>query len=149
MSGDTVTPKETQDWKAAFLLALTESPNVAEAARLAGIARKTAYAHRKTDEDFASAWNEAIESSTDDLVGECYRRARHGCEEPVYYRGEECGRIRKYSDTLAIFLLKAHRREVYGEVTKQIHDFSSASDEELITQATRTLGGSDSPRTQG
>ena len=43
------------------------------------------------------------------------RRAFEGTDEPVYYKGEECGSVRKYSDTLAIFLLKAHAPEKYRE----------------------------------
>ena len=33
----------------------------------------------------------------------------------MYYKGRRVGTIRKYSDTLLIFLLKAHRRPVYGD----------------------------------
>ena len=39
---------------------------------------------------------------------EARRRALTGVEQPVYYKGEAVGRIAKYSDTLLIFLLKAH-----------------------------------------
>ncbi|WP_162148545.1 hypothetical protein [Asticcacaulis sp. AC402] len=35
--------------------------------------------------------------------------------EPVYHLGKTVGAIRKYSDTLAIFLLKAHAPEKYRE----------------------------------
>lgn len=33
----------------------------------------------------------------------------------MFYQGEQCGTIREYSDTLAIFLLKAHKSEKYRE----------------------------------
>lgn len=98
-----------------FLEALADTPNVAAAALAAGVGRTTVYDRRALDPGFASLWDEAIERSTDMLVGECYRRAVRGVEKPVFYQGEECGRVREYSDTLAIFLLKSHRREVYGE----------------------------------
>ena len=36
-----------------------------------------------------------------------------GVEQPVFYKGEVCGLVRKYSDVLLIFLLKGLRPEVY------------------------------------
>jgi hypothetical protein len=107
-----------REWVPAFLAALARSPNVSAAALAAGVGRRTVYDYRAADDDFARRWDEALDESTDDLVGECYRRAREGCEKPVYYQGEECGRLVEYSDTLAIFLLKAHRPAVYGDKSK-------------------------------
>ena len=49
------------------------------------------------------------------LEDEAHRRAFEGVPEPVFHQGVECGSVRKYSDTLAIFLLKAHRPEKYRE----------------------------------
>lgn len=46
------------------------------------------------------------------------RRAREGVDEPVFYQGDECGSVRKYSDTLAIFLLKGAMPEKYRENTR-------------------------------
>lgn len=89
------------DWSEVFLEALAKLPNVSEAARLAGIDRRTAYNARESDPEFAKAWDDSLATSTDDLVGECYRRAKQS------------------SDTLAIFLLKSHRPEVYRESIKQ------------------------------
>lgn len=103
------------EWATDFLASLTLTPNVSEACRAAGITRKAAYDLRKADPAFAEAWQDALEESTDELVSECWRRAKDGTERPVFYLGAECGRIREYSDTLAIFLLKAHRRGVYGD----------------------------------
>jgi hypothetical protein len=103
------------EWASEFLASLTLTPNVSEACRQAGITRKAAYDLRKANPEFAEAWNDALEESTDELVGEAYRRAREGTERPVYFKGKECGRFREYSDTLMIFLLKAHRRGTYGD----------------------------------
>lgn len=49
------------------------------------------------------------------LEDEAHRRAFDGVDEPVFYKGEDCGAVKKYSDTLAIFLLKAHAPEKYRE----------------------------------
>jgi hypothetical protein len=103
------------DWKPLFLAALAKAPNVSAAARTAKIDRTTAYSARAHNPDFAAKWDEALEEAIDDLVGECYRRARRGTKRPVFYEGQPCGFVREYSDTLAIFLLKAHRRAVYGD----------------------------------
>jgi hypothetical protein len=102
-------------WVGEFLAALGESPNVSAACRAAGVSRKTAYQLRGEDEEFRKAWDDAVEESTDNLVGEAYRRAYQGTVKPVYQGGEHVGSVREYSDTLTIFLLKAHRRAVYGD----------------------------------
>lgn len=103
------------DWKPDFLAALAESPNVSAAAKAARVSRVTVYAHRKGDPAFAEAWDDALNQSTDTLIGEMYRRAVHGVDKPVYQQGVQVGSVREYSDTLAIFLAKSHRREVYGD----------------------------------
>lgn len=103
------------DWTEAFLNALAKVPNITAAARAAGISRRGAYDRREADPEFAAAWDDALEQSTDALVGAAYRRAFEGTEEPVFYQGEECGMVRRFSDRLAMFLLKAHRPQVYGD----------------------------------
>lgn len=104
-----------QAWAPTFLEALATCPNVSAAAKAAGINRQYAYEARDADPAFAAAWQDAIEQSTDSLVGEMYRRAIHGTEKPVYQGGMLVGTVTEYSDTLAIFLAKSHRREVYGD----------------------------------
>jgi hypothetical protein len=49
------------------------------------------------------------------LEDEAKRRAHDGIDEPVFYQGEKCGVVRKYSDNLLIFMLKARRREKFSE----------------------------------
>jgi hypothetical protein len=107
-------PKQVA-WTDKFLKALAAVPNIAAACRLAKVTRKAAYDRRKADPDFAAAWDEAIDAAVDDLVGEAWRRASFGTERPVFYMGEECGVVQEYSDGLLMFLLKAHRRQVYGD----------------------------------
>lgn len=102
-------------WRPKFLALLAESCNVSHSARGAGIDPSTAHKARKTDDAFAEAWDSAIEQGVEALEFEARRRALHGTEEPVFHRGLEVGTVRKYSDTLTIFLLKAHRPDVYRE----------------------------------
>lgn len=104
-----------RDWTPAFLASLAETGNVTAAARAASIDRTTAYHRRDLDPAFAAAMAEALEVATDDLEGEARRRAKDGVEKPVFQGGEQVGTVREYSDTLLIFLLKAHRPEKYRE----------------------------------
>jgi hypothetical protein len=62
---------------------------------------------------------DAIDEGTDVLEDEVFRRAREGVEKPVFYEGVECGTVRVYSDTLAIFLLKGRRPDKFKERTEQ------------------------------
>ena len=99
--------------QALFLAALTDTVNVTLACRRAGIPRRTAYDWRDADEAFARQWDEALDEGIDLLEAELHRRAFEGVERPVYYKGEQVGTWRFYSDALAMFLLRAHRPERY------------------------------------
>jgi len=103
------------DWTSVFLAELAATGNVSAAARAAGVNRDTPYGRRQTDPAFAAAWDSSLEEACDLLELEARRRAFAGVVEPVFYKGAECGRINKYSDTLMIVLLKAHRPEKYRE----------------------------------
>lgn len=134
------------DWADVFLLSLSESPNVSEACRVAGIGRRTAYDARERLPEFAAAWDDALDSSVDNLVGECYRRARDGCKREVFYKGDPVGSYHEYSDTLAIFLLKAHRRNVYGD--KSALEVSGANGGALKVEVYLPDNGRDPPQTE-
>ena len=75
------------------------------------------YELRDQDEAFAKAWDEAIDEAMDVAEGEIYRRAVRGTVRRVFYKDQEIDRVREYSDTLLIFLAKAHRPEKYRETT--------------------------------
>jgi hypothetical protein len=83
-------------WHAAFLRALAKTPSVTFAAKAAGVSRRTVYAHREQDSDFAGKWEDALNQSVDALEHAAYRRAIAG------------------DSTLAMFLLK-HRPSIYRE----------------------------------
>lgn len=88
-----LTPKK---WRAVFLQRLIESPNIAAACRRARISRQAAYQERAADPEFAAAWEAARQMGLDAL------------------EDKAIGRAEKESDTLMIFLLKAHRPERYN-----------------------------------
>ena len=103
--------EQPSSWRATFLAALEASGNVSAAARRAATHRGTAYRHRQADPEFRAAWDEALETALDDMELEARRRAVDGWDEPVFFKGEVCGHIRRYSDALIMFLLKAYRPE--------------------------------------
>jgi hypothetical protein len=121
------TPKKRPRWAKAFLAMLAESGNIRQACEEAKIDRSTAYRLRESDPSFAADWSRALDMAADLLEQEARRRAYEGWEEPVFgslgFRmgTGEVGRVRKYSDTLLIFLLKGARPEVYRETVKQEH----------------------------
>lgn len=108
--------------RARFLDTLAECGNVSQAAKVAATSRDSVYRLRADDAVFASAWDDALQSAADKLEQEAWRRAHDGVEEPL-----TCARglitdadgnpvtVRKYSDTLLIFLLKGARPEKYRE----------------------------------
>jgi hypothetical protein len=102
-------------WRPAFLTALAEVGNVKEAAKLAGIHRTTAFRAKNADPQFAKKWAEAEQEAADLLEKEAWRRATEGTDEPVFYKGDQCGSIKRYSDNLLMFLLRGARPEKYRE----------------------------------
>jgi len=106
---------EKGDWQSKFIQNLRRTGNVRAACKVAKISRTAAYNHRNTDNEFKAVWDEALEEACDDLELEARRRAFKGVKEPVYQGGKLVGYVQKYSDTLLIFLLKAHRPEKFRE----------------------------------
>jgi hypothetical protein len=94
----TRTPKRPSDPWAVFLRELARTANVKVACQKAVVGRTAAYAKRKDESEFAAAWDQAIEEAIEEL------------EEVARQRAVEM------SDTLLIFLLKAHRPEKYREI---------------------------------
>jgi len=88
---------------------------VTHACKEVGIARRTFYLWIKTDKKFLAAYQEAQEEAIESLEKEARRRAIEGTLEPVYQGGKRVGAIRKYSDTLLIFLLKGAKPEKYRD----------------------------------
>ncbi len=117
------TPKKRE----AFIDALAKTGNVSDAAELAGIGRRSAYDWRRDDLSFAAEWDDAIDQAADRMEREAFRRAVEGTDKPVFgslgqgMGSGEVGRVKEYSDTLLIFLLKAARPEKYRERAEVRH----------------------------
>lgn len=113
--------KPRRDWKPAFLAALASDGSVKTASLAAGIDRQTAYNHRQKDEQFAAGWDSAVEEAVEAMEAEAFRRAVKGTEKPVFHQGVECGRIREFSDTLLIFMIKAGKPAKYREAKADVN----------------------------
>ena len=98
---------------------LSEYGNVTRAAEESELSRPYLYQVRGEDEFFSAEWEKAAKVGAARLEDEARRRAVEGWEEPVWYQGDQCGTVRKYSDTLLICLLKAHHPEKYTDRTEQ------------------------------
>lgn len=70
------------------------------------------------DTRWRELWDESLELFADRLEAEMARRAIEGVDKPVFYKGEEVGTIREYSDTLAITLARAVRPARFRENVK-------------------------------
>ena len=108
--------KLTQARRKLFLEALADTGSVTKAAVVAGTSRTRVYELRKVDPAFAAAWAEAEDIAVDQLEDEARRRAVEGVPEPLVSAGklvrDDNGQpitVRRYSDSLLMALIKAHR----------------------------------------
>ena len=111
---------QTRQLKKAFLEDFAETGNVSESARNIGIVRQTVYLWKERDATFLRAYEQAEIDATERLEQEARRRGAEGWDEPVFGRvakdmDGKIGTVRKYSDTLLIFLLKGRAPEKYRE----------------------------------
>ena len=77
--------KASQPWtpKGRFLRTLARTASVAQAARMAGIDKRTAYRWRDRDPDFASRWADALVRGFDVVRDELVERAVVGLMTPA------------------------------------------------------------------
>jgi hypothetical protein len=103
--------------KKAYVLAFAQTGTKLRAAQVAGVHPSTPYtAQWRNDLVLQAAVEQAKEAAADLIEAEAYRRAVEGWEEPAgWYQGRPGGMVRRYSDVLAIFLLKGLRPEKYQE----------------------------------
>ncbi len=101
----------------AFLMALVHTPRISSACRAAGISVVAAWKwrHNEGDIPFQNALRVAIELGLERAESEGWRRAVDGYEKPIYHQGRLVGTERVFSDGLLMSMLKAHKREKYGD----------------------------------
>lgn len=83
--------------------------HLTRAAQAARINRVTHYSwlnHAENKEDYRIAWERVQPIAAQMVLDQAVERAAHGVEEPVFYKGEVVGFVKKYSDNVLITLLK-------------------------------------------
>ncbi len=114
-----VTHTRFKHWRMKFLDGLRMHGIVTRAAQDAGIDRDSAYYERQRDPLFAQEWADALDRGVDMLEDVAKQRAYDG------------------SDTLLIFLLKAHRPQKYRDTLRTVtlnlnpDDLQNLSDDDL------------------
>lgn len=120
--------------------------NLTRSADAAGFNRSTIYGRRRDDPEFAAKYDEAYAQGYDLLEEACQKRAFSGFEENVWYQGKVVGKERRFSDTLAMFLLKGRKSEVFRDRVETItppaseRRFEKLSNEELEAELKKRLG---------
>lgn len=129
--------RSDEDWAPRFLANLARRGNILRACEASKVGRTTYYKRRDGDSEFHAQVIEAFKVATDRLEDEARRRAEDGLSRPVLFKGKIVyvwtdaagnyvgpktkGASRRplleheYSDTLLIFLLKAHRPRKFRE----------------------------------
>ena len=111
-----------KSWRLRFCAALRECPNVGQACAAANVSRPLAYAERAKFAVFRAQWANALQEGVEKLEKQCWETALRS--ETIKTRTTETdaqGRVfvreivEPTSDTMAIFLLKAHAPEKYRE----------------------------------
>lgn len=108
----------TDEKRALYLQAVSQTPRLTEAARMAGISPKTAYLWREApgeDPAFDKWFPVARRMGLMRAESELWRRGIDGYEKPVYHQGQLVGTERVYSDTAAIFMLKGALPDTYRD----------------------------------
>ena len=107
----------TPERQVRFVMALAASGIVTQAAREVGVSLEALYRLRNMPgaEDFAGAWDRAIDRGMARLEDCALERAIQGEERVVYRNGKVVGRWRRYVTQLLIFLLRQRRPERFHD----------------------------------
>ena len=112
-------PRGLLDKQIEFLKAFELVGTITGAAREVGINKNTHHATwmklkkdgTPKDKKYYLAFQEAEESAVELMISEARRRGIVGTEQNVLWKGEVVDTVRKYSDNLLMFLIKAQRPE--------------------------------------
>ncbi|MCG8043778.1 MAG: hypothetical protein JAY72_20505 [Candidatus Thiodiazotropha endolucinida] len=112
----------------AFFEAIAVGHSVARAADLAGYSLSSVNRWKRENLPFRSRFLSAVNEKEDRLMQEVNRRGRDGWLEPVYYKGQVCGQVRKYSDALLKYAHEAAERSA-KEITEDLARFNEDENE--------------------
>lgn len=143
-SGKTGRPITEARWTQ-FLELLAQTANVTRSSEASGISRMSVYNRRRDDPEFAARYDEAYRRGYEALEEECQRRAFSGFEEPVFYKGRKVATVKKFSDTLAVFLMKGNTDGKFRDRVETTNGspaggrFAKLTDEEIEAELKRRL----------
>lgn len=127
--------KDSPEIREKFLKKLREGMTPGVAAAACGLGRRTVFAWKEKDKEFAAAWFDAAEMGIDLMEQEARRRAVDGVKKPVFHAGVICGHVQEYSDSLMTLMLKGRRRDIFN-VERFEH---TGADGEPIAVVQRTI----------
>jgi hypothetical protein len=131
------TKKQKQDrtsvMQAVFLAAFSKTGNIQKSAKIAKISRADHYRWSKEDEAYQVKFDQAQSEAITYLEDIAIQRATEGWKEPVYYKGEDVGKVRKFSDALLMFMLKGAAPNKYRERIDQNHSGAISQTIEIRT----------------
>jgi hypothetical protein len=122
----------------AFLKAYLISCSITTASECAKVSRVCHYAWLKESEAYEIAYRIAEPIAAQNLEDEAVKRATTGWDEPVFYQGEQCGVVRKFSDSLLLALLKGAKPDKYKD---RVASTLSNADGSPLVVAVRHIGG--------
>ena len=117
--------KPRKDWREAFLASLRLDANVSGACSAAHISRPVAYAARNNEPEFAAAWDAAKTMGLKVLEDIAIERAQSS------------------SDTLLIFLMKAHDPARYRDTVRNEHAGDPDNPLRIVVERKDTPRGND------
>ena len=117
--------------KKRFLETLAEQGTISCAAQAAGVSRMTAYRWRQDDREFASLWDDAMETAVDSVESTLYQKARSGETVPMIFYLKAHRAI--YRDRLTINLPQM-QKEVEERLAQLQERLPSSSTAELIKE---------------
>jgi transposase-like protein len=109
--------------KKRFIETLGAQGTVSHAAQAAGVSRNTAYRWRQDDREFATQWDEAMETAVDAVESALYQKARSGETVPM------------------IFYLKAHREIYRDKLTINVTQLQSEIEQRIALFANAGSAG--------
>jgi hypothetical protein len=100
----------------AFLNKFCDLANITKAAKACRVGRRTVYDWLENDKNFKAKFKKARKVAVGVLEDEAHRRAVEGVDKPIFYKGKRVkAKVKEYSDTLLIVLLKANAPKKYRE----------------------------------
>ncbi|GGD64455.1 hypothetical protein [Croceicoccus mobilis] len=131
----------TPDRQRGFIAALAASGSVRQAARSIGASMEALYKLRARHgaEEFAQAWEKAIDLGIARLEDTALARALEGEARPIVSHGEVIGEYRKHNEALVMFLLRHRRSQRYGGAHAAAQPNPAAQERALIASINAKL----------